>query len=276
MRVLAAELRKVRHRLSTWILLAVPLVWIGFLGYILLYLIARNPPKGANLAGAALGRLRHQLYPDHFVQVVLNNGNALAAVAVIFGVLTFGSEFGWGTWKLLFTQGPGRVAVYLAKVASMLVVLALMVIVLFAGAALVSTALAAVDGASYAWPAWTVIAEGLAAAFLVALMWAAFGSALAVLMRQSTMAMALGLIYAVVFEGVLASLLAALAPSLRDYTKPLPGANATALFASFGSVGGELAPHPLVPAEQAVAVIGGYLVVFLVLAGVLLARRDAT
>ena len=274
MNLLAAELRKVRHRLSTWILLVIPPIWVGLLGYLVLYLVVRNPPKGANLGPATPALLRHQLYPDHFVVLVLGQGQVMAAVAVIVGVLTFGSEYGWGTWKLVFTQGPSRLAVYVAKLAAMILFLAVMVAVVLGAGALMATVIGALDGVAPVYPAAAAILKGFGAALLVSAMWAAFGALLAVLMRQSTMAMALGLVYSVVFEGLLASLLAALAPSLRDWLKPLPGANATALFGSFGQSLNGL--KPLVSAGQAEAVIGAYLVLFLVVAGVLLTRRDIT
>ena len=33
-------------------------------------------------------------------------------LALMLGVLTLGSEYGWGTLRTLFTQGPGRLRVF--------------------------------------------------------------------------------------------------------------------------------------------------------------------
>ena len=41
--------------------------------------------------------------------------------ASILGVLSVGSEFGWGTWKTLLTQRPGRLTVFGAKLVALAV-----------------------------------------------------------------------------------------------------------------------------------------------------------
>ena len=61
-------------------------------------------------------RLRRQLLastlPDQLVANMLGGFPVFAgALALVFGALVFGSEYGWGTVKTLLTQRPGRGAV---------------------------------------------------------------------------------------------------------------------------------------------------------------------
>ena len=47
--------------------------------------------------------------PDVLVQGMPMFGGA---IVLILGALAVGSGYGWGTWKTVLTQGPGRVAAF--------------------------------------------------------------------------------------------------------------------------------------------------------------------
>src|SRR5439155_1401124 len=87
------------------------------------------------------------LYPQNFV--INTVGNPLGGVfALILGVLLQGSEYGWGTVKMLYTQRAGRVAMLFGKLAALATVVVLMVIGLFAVDAASSVAAGLLDGKS--------------------------------------------------------------------------------------------------------------------------------
>ena len=69
----------------------------------------------------------------------------------MLGVLTVGSEYGWGTLKTLFTQGPGRLRVFAAKLIAVAAVLLVFVLVVYVLAAVASWAIAVNEGAEVAW-----------------------------------------------------------------------------------------------------------------------------
>src|SRR5207253_6852725 len=56
------------------------------------------------------------LYPDQFVNNVMGAAFPVgAAMAIVVGALFAGSEYGWGTMKTMFTQGPGRLTVWAGR-----------------------------------------------------------------------------------------------------------------------------------------------------------------
>lgn len=124
------------------------------------------------------------------------------------------------------------------------------------------------------WPGVLDVVKGLLAAWLIMAVWAALGAVLAELFRQSALAIGLGLIYAILFEGILFNLLRSFT-WVQTLQKAFPGANGTALVQSFGSaIRSTAVPQPLVGATQAVLVLAAYLVVFVAVATILVRQRD--
>jgi ABC-2 type transport system permease protein len=70
--------------------------------------------------------------------------------ALMLGVLTFGSEYGWGTLRTVFVQRPGRLHVFGAKLLALAVALVPFVLSVFALGTASSYAIA---GARAPWPA---------------------------------------------------------------------------------------------------------------------------
>jgi len=102
-RVLAsfgAEWLKLRKRPAVWVLAAVLISLTVVLGYLVLLLFLATMPRNATLGPRVTAEaLRQTLYPAHFLQSTLSNfsgGGLAGAMALILGVLVYGSEFGWG------------------------------------------------------------------------------------------------------------------------------------------------------------------------------------
>ena len=228
--------------------------------------------------GTTLADFKVTLYPQNFV--INTVGDPLGGVfALILGVLLQGSEYGWGTVKMLYTQRAGRVAMLFGKLAALAIVVVVMVIGLFAADAVASSAAALFDGKMIEFPAGIDIVKGIAALLLDYAFWAGFGFILATLFRQSAMAIGLGLAYALVVEGLIFGFGASLLSWLKNVQQWFPIANTGYLTDSLGSVkirGIPPSPPPFASATHAVLVLTTYVVVFVVISAVLVRRRDVT
>src|SRR5512133_1377203 len=101
---LSAELLVLRKRTSTWILLG---IW-ATLALVFAYVV----PYATYLNGSSREPLA-DLLPQNVVGTLMGGFPFFGGVfALMLGVLAFGSEYGWGTLKTLFTQGPGRLHVF--------------------------------------------------------------------------------------------------------------------------------------------------------------------
>lgn len=278
-----AEWLKLSKRPAVWVLAVVLIALVAVLTYGVVVLLLAATPRNANLGpGVTVADLRRSLYPAHFVQQALGGvaGTVGGSIALILGVLGYGSEYGWGTMKTIFTQGPGRLATVAGKVAVLAVLLLIYVVAAFAACAACAAAVGAADRALAVWPLPLDLLKGLLTGWLVMAVWAALGMLLSVLFRQSALAIGLGLIYAIVLEGLLLNL-AAQFSFVKTISPAFPGANATALVRSFGravqtAAAAANAPAPLVGPGQAAIVLALYLAAFVFVTGTLLRIRDVT
>ncbi len=277
---LSAELLKIRKRWAIRSLVVIFVLILVLLSYVLPYTIYKNPPPrfGQDLPrGTTLANLLSALYPPNFHRVALSGAGGLgSAVAIILGVLAAGSEYGWGTYKTIFTQKPSRLTVWLAKSLALVVVSLFLAVVAMGAAAATSAVLATLDGQTMSWPdAWTVF-KATAAEWLILVVWTGFGVVLAVLSQQSALAIGIGLVYGFVVEGIIFGLFGT-NPTLQNFEKFFPGANVTALADAFGPPirgrfgGGRAA---LVEPTQAVIVLVAFAAAFLVISSILIVRRD--
>jgi ABC-2 type transport system permease protein len=278
-RVLAAELYKTVRRPAVWVCVLGLLAIAVTIGYAVPWLAETFTKTTQGLPqGTTLADFKVALYPQNFVLNTL--GDPLGGVfALILGVLLQGSEYGWGTIKMLYTQRAGRVAMLIGKLAALATVIVLMVISLFAVDAASSVAAALLDGKSIVFPAASEIVKGIAALSLIFAFWGGFGFILATLFRQSAMAIGLGLAYALVVEGLIFGFGASLLSWLKNVQQWFPIANTGYLTDSFGSVtirGIRSSPPPFADATHAVLVLTTYVVVFVVISALLVRRRDVT
>ncbi|MCZ7664675.1 MAG: ABC transporter permease [Thermoleophilia bacterium] len=273
---IVAEVLLLRKRLSTWILLGVWTIMHAVFGYVFPYVIYLNGDAGS--AGLPAG-----LTPARLVGTFLEGYPFFGGViALMLGVLAFGSEYGWGTWKTLYTQGPGRLHLFLAKLGGLAFLLAGFVLVTFAVDSLFSYALSLGEGAPIDWPGVSSMAQGLVAGWFLMAVWASFGAPLAVLSKGTSLAIGIGILYGLVIEGLISAFVNSVS-ALRSVAEAFLRANGYSLVQPLG-VGGEAASSngpgafsgPYVGGEQAVAVLAAYLVGFLLLSALLLRRRDVT
>jgi ABC-type transport system involved in multi-copper enzyme maturation permease subunit len=273
-RSVAAELLIVRKRASTWILLG---IWT-----LLALLFAYVVPYVQYLNGSTRQPV-DELLPQHLVGALMGGFPFFGGVlALQLGVLAFGSEYGWGTLKTLFTQRPSRLRVFAAKLLALAVALVPFVLVVFAVGALSSYVIAVREGVDVAWPSAWLLLRGLGAGWLVLAVWAAFGILLAVVSRGTSLAVGIGILYSLVIEGLL-SALAGEVSLLDRLVEFFLRANGYSLVAALGVSTEDVADRgpgsfsgPFVSGGQALIVLASYLVVLLAASGWLLRRRDVT
>jgi ABC-2 type transport system permease protein len=271
-RSVSAELLVLRKRTSTWILLGIWLLLALVFAYVVPYVTYLNEPGREPLT---------DVLPERLVGNVLVGFPFFGGVlALMLGVLAFGSEYGWGTLRTLFTQRPGRLHVFGAKLLALAVTLVPFALVVFALGAGASSVIALREGASVDWPSAWLVVRGLAAGWLILAVWAALGVLLAVLSRGTALAVGIGILYALVIEGLL-SALASQVNAVDRLVEFFLRANAYSLVTKLGVAASEVSDNgpgsfegPFVGGAQALLVLGSYAAVFLVLSAWLLRRRD--
>ena len=283
----SAELLKLRKRPSTWILGLVFVAVVLLLGYLLTYSFVSNPPPPPEdvppEAQAQQEEFTEQqlntLLPENLLSNLFGTGifGIGGAIALIFGALTAGSEYGWGTLKGVLSQGPGRLGVLVGKLAALGLFLLLFVVLALAAAALGSFVVARLEEAALDWPSFGELFRGFGAGTLILAVWGALGFALAVLFRGTALAIGLGLAYALAVENILATLPIE-GDTYENVRRATLGENTLGLSNSFGSPfpEGFGAPQPLVEPERAVLVLSAYAAGFVLLAALFVWRRDVT
>jgi ABC-2 type transport system permease protein len=271
-RSLGAELLVVRKRASTWILLGIWTLLALAFAYIVPYVQYRNGSTRSPL---------EDLLPQHVVGELMIGFPFFGGVfALQLGVLAVGSEYNWGTLKAILTQRPGRLRIFASKLIGVGVTLVPFVLVVFALGALCSFVIAQREGAAVDWPSAWLLLRGCGAAWLILAVWAAVGTLLAVASRGTSLAIGLGILYALVIEGIvsaLASEIGLLDRLVQFFLRANGYSLAAALGVSTKDVG-DIGPGsfsgPFVSGTQALIVLVAYLAVLVAGSGWLLRRRD--
>lgn len=277
---LTSEWLKLRKRPAIWVLAAVLLALVILLGYFVGWFFIRRAPASTNFGpGVKASDLLQAYYPHAFVRTVVGGLSQLGgALALIMGVLTVGSEYGWGTMKTLYTQRPGRLQLLAGRLLALVAVLAIVAVAFLVTAAAGSLVIGQIDGAPITWPPIWELVRGFLYTMLIWGWDAMLGVALAFLFRQSALAIGLGLVYVFVIDAILFSVLAQVGGgTLKTIERFFPGPNGTALVQSLGSatrVPAGLAAQPLVGPGQAALVLGLYIAVAIVVSAVVARRRD--
>lgn len=265
-----AELMLLSKRAATWILLAIAILLSMFFSYVLPYSAYLSGPSATGLT---------DLLPERFVSTLVEGFPFYFGMfTLILGALAFGSEYGWGTLKTTLMQRPGRIRLFLAKLAALAVVLVIFTAANFAAGALSSTLVAVREGAAVTWPPVGDIVRGVAAGWLILALWTLFGVLLAVLSRGTALAIGLGIVYGLAIEGVISGFGASI-QLLQDVSQAFLRTNAYSLVAPLrGTVAESDGPGafsgPFVNAGQALLVIVAYVVVFGGVSALVLRRRD--
>lgn len=273
-RYVGAELLLLRKRAGYWVLLAIWLALAVFFAYVLPYATGEDISRPTRLA---------DLLPTRLAGTLIGGFPFFGgAIALILAVLLVGGEFGWGTWKTLFTQRPGRLHVFAAKLVALGIALVPFVVLVFAAGAVSSVLIARREDAAVVWPAAGLLLRATLAGWVILAVWAALGVLLAVLTRGVAMAMGIGILYALVIEGLLyafAGEVRALEPVGEFFLR----ANVYSLAATVGASASAVAENgpgsfsgPFVSGARALAVVAVYAAAFVGLAALLLRRRDVT
>src|SRR5205085_7568134 len=125
-------------------------------GFSLLAVVVLSGQPSRSVAPATLETLKATLYPARFLRTTLGAFSGIGygnAIAVILGVLAYGSEYGWSTVKTVLTQRPGRLATAGGKLLALTLVLAVYAAALLAAGATAAAVLGAVYGSFTPWPA---------------------------------------------------------------------------------------------------------------------------
>ncbi|MGH2813128.1 MAG: ABC transporter permease [Actinomycetota bacterium] len=269
MSILRAELLKVLRRPATWVIFSIAVGTLVLLVYLAQYLAAQGSSSGLSTGEAA--ELKERIYPGRFLDAVLSNMTQVFHVlALVLGALSVGSEYGWGTWKTILSQGPTRTEVMLGKLVMVAVVVTSLTLTLFALAAASSYVLATVDGAHALWPPIAEMAQAVGAGVLVMLLWAMLGASLAALLRQSAVALGLGITY-VLTELIASSILSSL-EGARAFLRVLPGVNAAAFLRA--NLTTEAPPFMEISGSRAGFVVTVYACVLILLSTLLVRQRD--
>ena len=268
-----AEWRKLIRRPAIWwlgafILAIVPLVysfsWIQY-----------NSPSFHPDPGLTLAQLKAQLYPANFAATMVSGLAFIGgALMLVMGALAVGSEYGWTTFKTIYTQRPGRLQVLAGQLVAISGISVLIVVGIYALGAVSSFTIANLAGVPIVWPALADILKAAGATWLIFDVWMLLGMVMAYLFRQSALAIGLGLAYMLAIEGILFRALSGFHLSwVTTVEKFMVGQNAGALAGSFHASGFR-GPTALVSADHALLVVLAYALAFVILSTVLVRIRD--
>lgn len=272
-----AELMVLRKRASTWVLLGIWISLAGFFAYILPYVTYRSSE------GESGQEPLEPLLPADLIGA-LSGGFPFfgGAIVLMLGVLSLGSEYGWGTWKTILIQRPGRLKVFAAKLMALGIALLPFLLLVYVFGAIASAAIAIQEDVPINWPTFWNLAKGLLAGWIVLAVWTCFGVMLAVLTRGTALAIGIGILYSLVIEGLfsaIAGVVDVLEPAVEFFLR----ANAYSLVAKVGASTDAAAENgpgafsgPFVGWVQAVIVLSVYAVVFIAVSAWALRRRDVT
>lgn len=153
-------------------------------------------------------------------------------------------------------------------------VVAGLVLLAFVAGAICGYAIARLEGVAVEWPSAGDTLRAMGCGFLISAVWTSLGASLATLFRSTPLAIVLGLVYALLLEGVAATLLSAserFGPALKFFFNE----NSYALINSFGpSPEGLGVPQSVVEPGRAAATLAAYTPVFVLVSALLVRRRD--
>jgi ABC-2 type transport system permease protein len=227
-----AELLKLRHRPAVAATLATWLVLAAVFGYLFPYFNYTSAATQADRADALPGLL--QALPAAVPTTSISGLPVFAAaLAILLGVLATGSEYGWRTVTIVFTQGLPRTTVTVCKIGALLLVLLAVLLASFAINTGAAVLVAAGADRPVRWPSAIDLGAGLAAGILIAAMWCAGGVLLATVLRGTAVPLGLGIVWALAVENLLRT--GTNIPVLGTLQQYTPGSAAGSLVATVGA-----------------------------------------
>ena len=266
------ELRVLWRRPGTWILLGIWLLMAMMFGYVIPYIDRNSGEPGAGI---------RDLLPDQVSSTALTGFPFFGGVLVlILAVMTFGGDYGWNVVKTLLTQRAGRLQIFGSKFAALTISLIPFVVLDFALSIVASEIVARAQSKSRGLESLADLAVSMLAAWLILAVWSALGVLLATLTRGTSLAIGIGILYGLVFEGLLSRLLDSVG-FLSPLIKGLLRTNGYSLVEPLGNVRDAASDNgpgafsgPYVGGAQALIVLTIYLAVLFGAAAVIFHRRD--
>ncbi|HEV8373015.1 MAG TPA: ABC transporter permease subunit [Actinomycetota bacterium] len=275
-----AELLKLSKRATTWVLLGVSLALTELFAYILPYTSYATSGENFATEGTTRQQVLASTLPDQLVPNALGGFPVFTgALALIFGALAVGSEYGWGSLKTILTQRPSRLRVFGGKLLALATMLLAAVLILLAVGALSSSLIAAVESKPLDFPAPLDLAEGIAGGWLILAVWCLFGALLGFVFRSVALPVGLGVVWILAIENLISGVADSLLTGLRPLRDLLPATNAGSLVWTLTTQAGDpgdVAPGvtDAVTGTRASITLVLYLALFVAAGASLLRRQD--
>ncbi|NGN94907.1 ABC transporter permease [Nocardioides sp. KC13] len=270
-----AELLRLRKWSAIWVIVGAWLALSLSFGYVFNYVAYKTGDDNFAGDGATDAQLLAELMPSAIPDVIVSGLPMFGgALAMVVGALVAGNGFGWGTWKTVFTQGPGRLAAVGGSLAAVTIFIFAMMTATLALSAGVSVVIAATEGQTISMPTMGDLAESFGAGFLVLEMWALLGFLVGVLAKGPALAVGLGLVWSLVVENLLRGV-GSLLSGIETVTDALPGtAGGSLAGAIIGGPNGTPGVLDAISGERALVTVAAYVLVAAVAAVVVMRRRD--
>jgi ABC-2 type transport system permease protein len=237
-RTVRAELFRLRRWPAFWVTATAWLLLNAMFGYIFSFVTYTSGDSNFTNEGESRADLLATIVPSglagQFPQGMPLFGGA---IMMVLGAIVAGNGYGWGTWKTAFTQGPSRAATVLGSMTALVLLVAGLVLATLVSDAGMSLAIAAQESQDVTWPATSDLLQSVGGALLVMEMWALAGYFLGVVARGPAVSVGLGLVWALVIEGLLRGVGTSL-QAVAVFTHFLPGTAAGSLVGSIVGVGG--------------------------------------
>jgi ABC-2 type transport system permease protein len=279
----AAEILKLSKRATTWVLLGLSLVLMELFAYALPYISYLTGDQNTATEGLSRQQVLASVLPDQLIPNTIGGFPVFTgALALIFGGLAVGAEYGWGTLKTILTQRPSRLRVYAGKLLALAAMVLAGVLIMFAVGAVTSGAIATLESKPLEFPAAAELARGFGGAWLILATWCTFGALLGFLFRSVALPVGVGAVWVLGIEGLISGVAGSLLTSLQGLRNLLPGVNAGSVVWTLTSLSGgnpdEVAPGvtDAVSGTRGAVTLVAYLAAFAVAGALLLRRRDVT
>jgi ABC-type transport system involved in multi-copper enzyme maturation permease subunit len=284
-RLVGAELLKLRRRWASYVVLGVLVVLMALVYLLIGALSSRNGDSG----GAGINLILR--FPNAYAvinQFVFGLGSLLA---VAYAAAIGGADWTWGVLRVVVARGEGRSRYVLAKAAGIAIVLIIGVLIAYVAGVLFTMAAASIasvsSGSALDASSTETLWKSLVLGTFVLLQRATIGYAVAVLTRSQVAGVVVGIIL-FLGESILATILTVMslgrsfsgggiATQDTQWYQYLPfSIGDSVLSAAAASLPGDLSEALLrpVPLEQAVMVTGVYLVVALAIAALATERAE--
>lgn len=276
-----AELLRLRKWPALWVMAGVWLLLDITFAYLFNYIAYATGSTSFANEGQPAGSLLADLMPEAIPRIFTGGMPMFGgALMLTLGALASGSGYGWGTWKTVMTQGPGRVTAFggtLVALAGIVIAVVAATFVVDLGA---SVLIATLESQTIVWPALADVGQALGGGLLIFGMWTAAGVLIGVIARSPALAIGLGLVWSLVVENLLRGV-SGLIGGLEYVTDVMPGTAAGSLSGALGATtegegGGAPGVLTVLDGTTATLLLSAYVVVFTLVSVVLLRRRDIT